>query len=242
MSWACFSYTQIRCRYVGQPTKESKVAHMSSSRHMDLHGSPFGCVVMVASLGGMDAFTSVIAGLPADFSVPIVVVQHRPGLAGPGDPLASVLGRRTGLQVRVAQHGTEAHQEGITVVPGATSATVDSTGRWCLSPIRKEVNAGDEVLASFAGVAPTIAVIMTGYQSDGSQGCRAVKMGGGRVLVQDPGTARAPAMPSNAIATGCADFVLPLDRLATAVLALTSGPGAADFLTVPLPPWARLTS
>ncbi|WP_207196761.1 hypothetical protein, partial [Mycobacteroides abscessus] len=32
MSWAWFSYTQIRCRYVGQPTKESKVAHMSSSR------------------------------------------------------------------------------------------------------------------------------------------------------------------------------------------------------------------
>jgi two-component system chemotaxis response regulator CheB len=49
-------------------------------------------------------------------------------------------------------------------------------------------------------------------------------------------------MPANAIATGCADFVLPVERIASALVALTTGPGAAELLTVPLPPWARLSS
>lgn len=47
-------------------------------------------------------------------------------------------------------------------------------------------------------------------------------------------------MPAHAIATGCVDFVLPPDRLAAAVLALTTAPGGAELLTVPVPPWACL--
>jgi two-component system chemotaxis response regulator CheB len=47
-------------------------------------------------------------------------------------------------------------------------------------------------------------------------------------------------MPSNAVATGCADFVLPLERLSTALVTLAVAPGAADLQTFPLPPWARL--
>jgi two-component system chemotaxis response regulator CheB len=49
-------------------------------------------------------------------------------------------------------------------------------------------------------------------------------------------------MPANAIATGCTDFVLPLEKISAALLALTTAPGAAELLTVPLPPWARLSS
>jgi two-component system chemotaxis response regulator CheB len=47
-------------------------------------------------------------------------------------------------------------------------------------------------------------------------------------------------MPSNTIATGCVDFVLPLDRVAAALVALTMAPGGADLLTVPTPSWAQL--
>jgi two-component system chemotaxis response regulator CheB len=49
-------------------------------------------------------------------------------------------------------------------------------------------------------------------------------------------------MPLSAMATGCADFVLPINRLSTALFALATAPGAADLLAVPLPPWARLSS
>ena len=58
------------------------------------------------------------------------------------------------------------------------------------------------------------AVILTGAGSDGAVGVRAVKESGGIILVQDPDEAEYPSMPRSAIATGIADFVLPVRELA----------------------------
>jgi two-component system, chemotaxis family, protein-glutamate methylesterase/glutaminase len=158
------------------------------------------------------------------------------------DLLAPILAHRTQLATRVAETGSEADELGITVVPGETTATIDDAGRWVLEDNTADVLPGNALLISSARRAPTVAVILTGALGDGAEGCRAVKRGGGRVLVQEPRTARASSMPASAIATGCADFVLPPDRLASGLLALTTAPGAADLLEVPLPPWARLIS
>jgi hypothetical protein len=78
---------------------------------------------------------------------------------------------------------------------------------------------------------PGIAVILSGMLQDGTQGIRPVKRYGGRVLAQDPATARA----ASAIATGCVDFVLPPHRLAAALIALTMAPGGAVLLAMPSP-------
>ncbi len=201
----------------------------------------FGRVVLVASLGGMPAITTVLAGFPASFTGPIVVMQHRRRISDAADPLTGILANRTRLPVRTAEAGSSADQVGITVVPAQSTATIDEAGNWLLADISRDVGPGDALLMSSAHRTPTIAVILTGSLTDGANGCRAVKRHGGRVLAQDPSTARASSMPANAIATGCADFVLPPDRLASAVLALTTAPGAAELLAVPLPPWARLS-
>ncbi|TDH49762.1 chemotaxis protein CheB [Mycobacterium eburneum] len=213
---------------------------MSRTRHAAV--PIFGRVVLVASLGGLKAISTFLAGIPAGYPVPIVVVQHRRRVQEGRDLLAAILAGRTAVPVRVAEAGAVADQPGITVVPAQTTATIDASGRWELADSVAGVWPGNALLASSAGATPTIAVIFTGSLADGAEGCRAVKRGGGRVLVQDPATARASSMPANAIATGCADFVLAPDRLATALLALTTAPGAADLLAVPLPPWARLSS
>lgn len=202
----------------------------------------FGRVAILASLGGLQPITTVLAGLPADYSVPLTVLQHRRRTAEERDTLAAILEHRTGLPIQVAEHGAEADRCGVTVIPAQTTATIDETGCWTLTDGTTAMRPGDALLASSAQATPTIAVILTGSLTDGAEGCRAVKRGGGRVLVQDPAHARASSMPANAIATGCADFVLPLDRLASALLALTMAPGAAELLEVPLPPWARLSS
>jgi two-component system chemotaxis response regulator CheB len=212
---------------------------MSATRRNDAVGV-FGRVVLVSSLGGMKALTTVLAGLPADFPVPVVVVQHRRPTPTGNDLLAGVLAREIGLPVRMAEPGVPADKQGVTVVPADATASIGPDGTFSLTDERSDAGVGDAVLASSAKEAPTIAVVLTGRLSDGAEGCRAVKRNGGRVLVQDPSTAEASSMPANAAATGCADFVLPLGRLAAALLALTTAPGAADLLTVPLPPWARL--
>jgi two-component system chemotaxis response regulator CheB len=85
-----------------------------------------------------------------------------------------------------------------------------------------------------------IGVVLSGMRRDGAQGVQAVRRHGGRVLAQDPATAAAPEMPAAAIATGCVDFVLPPERIASALVALTMAPGAAEFLRVAPPSWASL--
>lgn len=201
----------------------------------------FGRVAILASLGGLKAITTVLRGLPESYPVPIVVLQHRHRLDS-SDPLVEILQLRTDLPIRVVEAGAPADQPGVSVVPAHCTATVGETGEWLLADSGSCRNPGDVLLSSSARHSPTVAVILTGLLSDGSQGCCAVKRGGGRVLIQDPATARASSMPANAIATGCADFVLPVERITIALLALTTAPGAAELLAVPLPPWARLSS
>src|SRR5262249_49678492 len=58
------------------------------------------------------------------------------------------------------------------------------------------------------------AIILTGGGADGAVGIKSVKETGGIILVQDPAEAEHPSMPSAAISTEVADFILPLKQLA----------------------------
>ncbi|HEX2055671.1 MAG TPA: chemotaxis protein CheB [Nitrospiraceae bacterium] len=73
---------------------------------------------------------------------------------------------------------------------------------------------------------------MSGLGRDGALGARAIKNAGGRVLVQDRTSCASFEMPRAAIETGSADFVLPLEDLASALIALVTVPGAADLFRV----------
>jgi two-component system chemotaxis response regulator CheB len=197
-------------------------------------------VVIVASLGGLPVISGLVAGLPPAFPVPLLVMQHALRSPQPGR-LAWLLEQRTVLPVRTARHGMAACTPGVTVIPGGFAAAVDPAGNLCLS--QAGTAGGDALLASAAAASSpgaVIAVVLSGMLRDGTEGVRAVKRRGGRVLAQDPATTRAPGMPSSAIATGCVDFVLPPQRLAFALVALAMAPGGAELLTVPLPHWAKM--
>lgn len=212
---------------------------MSASGH-SAEPARFQFVVVVASLGGLPVLTTLLGGLPATFPVPVLIVSHRPHQAR--DTLAILLQKQTSLPVRVGVQGLSGWGPGVTVVPGGTSATLTGHRELCLQQATKATKTGgDALLASAAAQpGPVIGVILSGMLADGSQGVRAVKRSGGRVLAQDPATARAAGMPSSALATGCVDFVLPPHRLAPALVALTMAPGGASLLTVPAPHWAGL--
>jgi two-component system chemotaxis response regulator CheB len=205
------------------------------------NGHPaFEHVVIVGSHGSLSVLSALVSGLPAAFPVPLLVALHGLRSAEPGR-LAWLLGKRTGLPARTAQPGMDASQPGVLVVPGGFTATIDpGCGRVLLAD---GALGGDALMTSAASAAApraVIAVVLSGMLRDGSDGVRAVKRHGGRVLAQDPSTARAPGMPSAAITTGCVDFVLSPARLAAALVALVMAPGGADLLSVPVPPWARL--
>ena len=94
-------------------------------------GEPYGIVAIAASAGGITALGRVFAGLPADFPVPVVVVQHL-------DPrhktiIAEVLGRRAKLPVRLAQDGDKAMPGAIYIAPPNHHLLVGQEGLLTLS-------------------------------------------------------------------------------------------------------------
>jgi len=66
----------------------------------------------------------------------------------------------------------------------------------------------------------SIAVVLTGTGSDGSMGIAAIKKMGGTVIAQDAESSEFFGMPSAAIKSGHADFILPLDEIASALTTL----------------------
>jgi two-component system chemotaxis response regulator CheB len=202
--------------------------------------SPFGLVVVLASLGGLTALSTLLSDLPGSFGTPMIVLQHAPG-GDDAQRLAGLLRRRTMLPVHPLITGATPTAPGVSLVPGGRTVAFYPGGRCRL--IEADPFGGGDAL--FAGAAAAlgpglIGVVLTGMLRDGSEGVRAVKRHGGRVLTEEPATARAGGMPSAAIATGCVDFVLPLAHIAPALVALTMAPGAAELFTVPTPHWPRL--
>jgi two-component system chemotaxis response regulator CheB len=199
---------------------------------------PFDVVACAASLGALHAFTEVLGALPAYFPVPVVLLAHRS--ATTDDQFVGLLERRCALPVRLASANERLGARGIWVMPSTHPIVVGPSRRFADPAVGGRPSA-DLLFASLAQAfgARVVAAVLSGRLSDGTSGVSAVKRAGGRVLVEDPTTARATAMPTAALATGCVDFVLPLSHIAAAVITLTMAPGAAEMFRVPAATWAR---
>jgi two-component system chemotaxis response regulator CheB len=195
----------------------------------------FDIVVMGASTGGLNALAKVLSALPSDFPAPIGVVQH----LSPKYPsvLHEILGRRTTLTVKRAELGEQLRRSTVYIAPPDRHFEIDASSRAVLSAAPRENfarPAADRLFCSAANshLSRTLAVVLTGAGTDGALGASHVKALGGRVLIQDPRTSEMPWMPRAAYKTGDYDFILPLEKIAPALVALVSVPGAADLFRV----------
>jgi two-component system chemotaxis response regulator CheB len=183
----------------------------------------FDVVAMAASAGGLTALSQVLAGLPDDFPAAIVVVQH----LDPRHPslMATILSRRTPLHVKQAEEGEHVVVATVYIAPPNRHLLVNPDGTLSLSQselvhfVRPSADLlFESVAASYRERA--IAVVLTGTGSDGVMGVQAIKKMGGTVIAQDEATAEFFGMPGAAIQSGSVDFVLPLDEIPTALIAL----------------------
>jgi two-component system, chemotaxis family, protein-glutamate methylesterase/glutaminase len=200
----------------------------------------FEIVVMAASMGGPDAVRTIVGGLPAEFPAAVVLVQHR--TAGSNQVMVDLLRRRTRLPVRLAPAGGRPRPGSIDVAPADRQLMLLSNGGYVATDPDGPLGcAADPLLLSVADCfgPRAIGVILSGTMDDGAAGIAAIKGRGGWVLAQDQASSQQFGMPSAAIATGCVDYVLPLRRIADALVALAMWPGAADFFRTPTPFWAR---
>src|SRR5207245_750784 len=186
-------------------------------------GAVFDVVAMASSAGGIAALTEVLGNLPGDFPAAIVVVQHL-------DPrhrslMADILRRRTALDVLQASDGDSIRAGTAYIAPPDRHLLVNPNGTLSLSHselvhfVRPSADLlFESVAASYRKRA--IAVVLTGTGSDGSMGIGAIKKMGGTVVAQDQASAEFSGMPGAAIRSGYADFILPLDEIASALVTL----------------------
>ncbi len=186
----------------------------------------FDIVMLAASAGGLAALSDVLSALPADFPVPVVVVQHL-------DPrhrslMAEILHRRTNLNVEEATDGAKLEPSTVYIAPPDEHLLVTPDGSLNLSHtalVHFVRPSADLLFESGAGAFPgrAIGVVLTGSGSDANMGVRAIAQTGGTVIVQDPQTAEFSGMPQAAINTGGVDFVLNLEEIGPALGALVMG-------------------
>ncbi len=182
---------------------------------------------MAASVGGLNALSVILGGLPAGFPAAIAIVMH----VSPDHKslLVEILKCRTALAVKQAHSGDILCHAEVFVAPPNHHLSVMPGGVLELSSseaakFHYSRPSAEPLFASVAGVygKHAIAVVLTGGDGDGSMGVQIIKDQGGRVIAQDRHTSQDFSMPETAIETGDVDFILPLDRIAAKLVELVA--------------------
>ncbi len=181
-------------------------------------------LVIGVSTGGPNALGAILPTLPADFPLPILLVQHMPPMFT--RLLAERLDASCKLAVHEAQGGEEVAAGKILIAPGDYHMKTVRNGlsvQVCIDQTAPENSCRPAVDALFTSVGQVyggaaIAVILTGMGSDGLHGVRILKKQGATILAQDEATSVVWGMPGAVANAGLADMVLPLDRIVPEIL------------------------
>jgi two-component system, chemotaxis family, protein-glutamate methylesterase/glutaminase len=192
------------------------------------HGSqhlPYRVVAIAASAGGFPAIRQVLSRLPADFPVPIVIVQHLHETFP--SAMDRLLDARTPLSVRWAQPGDHLVPGTAYIATRGLHLTVDDAGVLALpdSPRVRSCRPSADVLFNSLATsfrARAIAVVLSGSGCDGGAGAGAMQRAGASVIAQDARTSLHFSMPHAAIVATTLHTVLPIEQIAPALVALAS--------------------
>jgi two-component system CheB/CheR fusion protein len=184
----------------------------------------FPIVGIGASAGGLEAFRSLFAHLPATTDMAYIVVQHldphRPGL------LPGLLSRVTKMPVCEGQNDMLVQPNHVYVIPPNADLLLEN-GALKLLPRTETRGQHLAINTLFCSLAEeckqqAIGVLLSGTGSDGTIGLQAIKTAGGIAFAQDAHSARYPQMPQSAIAAGCVDCMLPPEEIARELAQLST--------------------
>lgn len=181
-----------------------------------------------ASAGGLEALRSFFSIMPAQSGMAFVVIQH---LAPDYKSLmAELLARLTVMPVVRAEQDMQVLPNHVYLIPPRFNLVI-SGGKLELTPppAGKTLNLPIDIF--FRSLAQSwgeraIAIVLSGTGSDGARGIRAVKEAGGMVMVQAEASAKFAGMPASAIATGVADYVLPVEEMPGQLISYAKHPFA----------------
>lgn len=188
--------------------------------------SDVAIAVIGASWGGLAAVSQLIAALPAGFSIPLAIVQHRSRHAD--NLLASLLQDVTELRVVDVEDKEPLEPGSVYIAPanyhmlvenGYLSLTTDPQVRFSRPSIDVTfISAADTYQSK------TLGIVLTGANDDGARGLEHIVKLGGRAIVQDPATAESPTMPLAARNVVPQAEVLDLSEIPARLIALSKAP------------------
>lgn len=181
-------------------------------------------VAIGVSTGGPNALAEVFRLLPADFPVPLLIVQHMPPMFT--RLLAERLSANSPMKVSEAKADEPLTPGRAWIAPGDYHLTVRRVGRsvrTVLDQAPQECSCRPAADPLFRSVAQAyegrcLAVVMTGMGQDGLRGSEAIVAAGGSVLAQDEASSVVWGMPGAVVRAGLAEKVLPLSMISREIV------------------------
>ena len=173
------------------------------------------------SAGALDAYKALLGALPVNTGMAFVIISHM--IPEASSHLAEILTKHTKMEVTVAATKMPIRANHVYVGPPNADILIENYSFKVVSPRtkrNKEIDLFFTSLAEAMGVR-AIGIILSGYNGDGTEGCKHIKTKGGTTFAQDP-SAEVNDMPLHAEKSGCIDFVLPLQKISKELQKLAS--------------------
>ncbi len=171
------------------------------------------------SAGGLVAYKALLDALPPDTGMAFVFVSHM--LPDASCQLAHILSRHTKMPTIVVSIGLDIWANHIYVTPPNTDLSIENNVFMVISPRAKNNTQIDVFFTSLAETIEkrAIGIVLSGYDGDGTEGCKQIKAKGDITFAQDD-SAEVKHMSRNAQAAKCVDFVLSPKKIAEELIRL----------------------
>lgn len=165
------------------------------------------------SAGALNAYKAFLDALPYNTDMAFVIISHINPSAH--SQLALILSRHTKMPVILASMKMLIQRNHLYVIPANADLLIENYTFKVLSPRsvgNKQIDIFFSSLAEEMGT-HAVGIVLSGYDGDGTEGCKQIKAKGGITFAQDT-SAEVPYMPLSARASGCIDYVMPPGKMA----------------------------
>lgn len=181
----------------------------------DINGK-YQAIVIGTSAGGLFALSFLLETLPADYPVPVIVVQHRS--KDQRDLLEQVLQSKCKVRIKQADEKENIEAGNVYIAPPDYHLLVESDKSFSLSSDELECFSRPSINVLFETAATVftntlVGIILTGANNDGAAGIRAIKKNGGLTIAQNPAEAQFPLMPGASIETNAIEHIWKLSEI-----------------------------
>lgn len=173
----------------------------------------FFIVGIGASAGGLEVFEEFFLHMPPKSGMAFILIQHmHPDYKS---FTVEILKKYTSMGIFQAEDKMQIRPNCVYIKPPDKDMKIVNRVLHLLDPAKQCRHTIDSFFWSLAEDQTNMAIgiILSGTGTDGTLGLKAIKGSGGMTMVQDENTAKFSGMPANAIAAGCADFILPVNKI-----------------------------